>query len=241
MSRFADKLKQVSQSEPQPMGFRKEKTSSKPRLLLVADVKDTVTAGVVEGADVALVAGAAKNLSAEADIPVGKRISNNKTGKLEGIDFVVLTPEMPVSIAGDEKIGKIMAVDASLEMGLLRALKDLPLDALFIIGDGVQTPVVTWQCLMLCKRLASISDKPMLLAVSKDISKDDLQLLWEAGVGGVVSTAEKEGDLKKLRSSIDSLILPSKKRRMKAMAIVPLFREESTSVTEEEDEDEEEE
>ena len=243
MSRFIDKLKQASQSEPQPMGFRKEISVSRPRLLLVAEVKDGAAAGVVEGVDAVLLEGTAKNTPAKTDIPVGIRLFGGKAGKLEGIDYVVIKPETPVTIAGDEKIGKVIAVEASLEMGLLRALEDLPLDALFIIGDGTQTQIVTWQYLMLCKRFSAISGKPVLAAVSPDVSQGELQLLWEVGVDGVVvkvAPGQPVERLRELRQMIDGLTLPSRRKRMKARAVVPSLGEVTTPVTEEEEEEEEE-
>ncbi len=175
MSHFIDKLKQASQAEVQPMGFRREKVFSKQRLVLVAEVKAGAAAGMVEGADAVLLEGAGKNSSAKMDLPVGIRLYGGKVGKPKGIDFVVFPPEMPVTIAAGEKMGRVMAVEASLEMGLLRSLDNLPLDALFIIGDGTQAQVVTWQYLMLCKRFATLSSKPVLAAVSLQISSDELQ------------------------------------------------------------------
>ncbi len=241
MSRFIDKLKQASQSEPQPMGFRKEKSASRPRLLLVAEVEAGAAAGVVVGADAVLLEGTVKKPPAKTGLPVGIRLFGSKAGKLEGIDFVVFTQEMPVTIAGDKKTGKVMAVEASLEMGLLRSLDDLPLDALFIIGDGAQPPIVTWQYLMLCKRFAAISGKPVLAAVSPQISGDELQLLWEVGVDGVVVDAKTAGGLKKLRSLIDGLTPPSKRKRQKARAIVPQLKEEAAPLIDEDEDEEEEE
>lgn len=237
MSRFVDKLKQVSKSEPQPMGFGREKSVSKPRLLLVAETK-TAAAGVVEGADAVLMEGASKNTAARKDLPVGLRLSGSKAGKLEGMDFVVLTPGMPVAMVEDEKISKVMAVEASIELGLLRALEDLPLDALFITGDGEQA--VTWQYLMFCRRLSSMSGKPLLAAVPPNISRDELQMVWDAGVSGVVVAAGAAGGMKKLRSMIDGLTLPAKHKKMKARAIVPSISEKAAPAIED-DEDEEEE
>lgn len=243
MSRFIDKLKQASQSESQPMGFRKEKSASRLRMLLVAEVKDGADAGVVEGADAVLLEGTVKNPPEKTDLPVGIMLFGSKAGKLEGIDYVVFKPETPVIIAGDEKTGKVIAVEASLEMGLLRALEDLPLDALFIVSDRTQTQVVTWQYLMLCKRFSAISGKPVLAAVSPDVSQGELQLLWEVGVDGVVVKVAPEQPverLRELRQMIDGLILPSRRKRMKARAIVPSPGEVATPVTEEEEEEEEE-
>ena len=244
MSRFIDKLKQVSQSEPQPMGFRKEKSTFRLRPLLVAEVKDDAAAGVVEWADAVLLEGTVKNSPEKTDLPVGIRLFGGKAGKLEGIDYVVIKPETPVTIAGDEKIGKVIAVEASLEMGLLRALEDLPLDALFIIGDGTQTQIVTWQYLMLCKRFSAISGKPVLAAVSPDVSQGELQLLWEVGVDGVVvkvAPGQPVERLRELRQMIDGLTLPSRRKRMKARAVVPQLKEEAAPLIDEDEEEEEEE
>lgn len=235
MSRFIDKLKQLSQAESQPMGFRREKSFSKSRLMLVANAKAGVAAGVLEGVDAVLLEGAVEKPSEKTDIPVGIRLGG-KVGKPEGIDFVVFKPEMPVTMVEDEKIGKVMAVEATLEMGLLRSLDSLPLDALFIIGDGTQAPqVITWQYLMLCRRLAALSSKPLLAAVSPQISKNELQLLWEAGVDGVVAVSQTVGSLKKLRSLIDGLTSPSKSRRAKMRALVPKIGEESTPIADDEE------
>jgi len=241
MSRFIDKLKQASQSEPQPMGFRKEKAVSRPRLLLVAEVKAGAAAGVTEGADAVLLFGEAKKPAVKTDLPVGVKLFGSKAGRLAGVDFVILMPEMPVIMVEDEKTGKVMAVEASLETGLLRSLEDLPLDALFITGDGVQAQTVTWQYLMLCKRFAALSSKPVLAAVSPQISTDELQMMWDVGVDGVVAIAKAAGDIKKLRSLIDSLTPPSKGKRVKARAIVPQLKESAAPVVEEDEEDEEEE
>jgi hypothetical protein len=237
MSRFIDKLKQLSQVESQPMGFRKEKSFSKSRLMLVADVEADAAAEVVEGADAMMLFGEAKKPAVKSDLPMGVKLFGSKAGKLEGIDFVILMPEMPFTIVEDEKIGKVMAVEASLEMGLLRSLDDLPLDALFIIGDGTQAQVVTWQYLMLCKRLAALSNKPVLASVSPQISKDELQMLWEVGVDGVVVASQTVGSLKKLRSLIDGLTAPSKSRRAKMRAIVPKIGEETAPIVDEEEEE----
>lgn len=244
MSRFVDMLKQASQAEHPPMGFRAKKTLEKRRMLLVAEAKDSVAAGVIEGADAVLLQGTVKNLPKKMDLPLGIRLIGGKADEIEGIDYIVFTPETPFTIARDEKTGKIMAVEASLESGLLRALKDLPLDALFIIGDGAQAPVVTWRYLMLCKRLSAIFSKPVLAAVSPDISQDELQMLWEAGIDAVVvkvATGQPADRLKKLRRMIDSLTPPSRRRRIKAEAIVPVLKEEARPVVEEDESEEEEE
>lgn len=235
MSHFIDKLKQLSQVGSQPMGFRREKEFSRSRLMLVVDAKVGANTGDLEGAD-AVLFGETKKTLTKSKLPVGIKLVDGKASKLEGIDFVILMPEMPVTMVENEKIGKVMAIEASLETSLLHSLDSLPLDALFIIGDGMQVPqIITWQYLMLCQNLAALSSKPILAAISPQISKDELQLLWEVGVDGVVVASHTTGSLKKLRSLIDNLTFPSKSRRTKMMAIVPKFGEKSTPVADEED------
>jgi hypothetical protein len=228
LSRLIEKIKQASQVVQPPIGFRvANKKFEKRRLLLVAEVKESVTAGVVEGADAVLLQGTVKNPPPEIDLPVGIRLYSSKADGIEDIDYIIFT------MAGDEKMGKIMAVEASLEVGLLRALEDLPLDALFITGIGSLD--ITWQHLMFCKRIAAISTKPVLISVSPKISSDELQMLWEAGAAAVVVEIRSSGEIKQLRSKIDSLKIPSKKKR----AIVPSLKEETTTVIREEEEEEE--
>lgn len=234
MSRFINKLKQASQSKPQPMGFRRGKSASRPRLLLVAEVKEGAAAGVVEGADAVLLESIAKNPPVKVDLPMGVRLLGSKIGKMEGIDFVIFTTEMSVAAVKDEKVGKVMAVEASLEMGMLRALEDLPIDALFITGEGAQA--LNWQYLMLCRRFSAVTGKPVLASVSPDISQEELQVLWDAGVDGVVAGKTTSG-LKKLRSLIDGLTLPAEHKRVKARGIVPSLREAATSAVEDDEEE----
>jgi len=244
MSRFIDKLKQASQAEHPPMGFKAaKKTFEKRRMLLVAEVKDSVAAGVVEGADAVLLQGTIKNTSAKTDLPVGIRLFGNKAGRMEGIDYVVFPPETPFTIDRDEKTGKIMAVEAPMDGGLIRAINELPVDAVFVDICQNEENFLTWQQLMHFRYFASLLTKSLLVPVPSNITGDELQLLWELGVGGVVvETTSKQpaGGLKKLRQIVDSLTPPSKRKRMKARALVPTLREEARPVIEEDEEEEDE-
>ena len=57
MSKFVDKLNQVSQAVPQPMGFKAESVSEKPKILLIAGLAQSSVddlAKYVAGADAGL-------------------------------------------------------------------------------------------------------------------------------------------------------------------------------------------
>jgi hypothetical protein len=253
MSRFIDRLKQASQSEPPPMGFKKEKAAARPRLLLVARLSQADAdniAGLAAGADAGLLAigksdlGIVKEVSKAApDIPWGLFFSSAGGGQIKqaveaGCDFVVFPPETPLGVLAVDKIGKIVAVESLLERELIRALDELPLDAVLIADKPAAA--VTCYNLMLFKRFAGLSNKTLLAGVPPDITADELGLLWEAGVGGLVVevSSGQAGVLAKLRQTIDALTPPSKRRRLRARAIVPPMRGETAPAIDEEEEEE---
>ena len=154
MSKFIDRLNQLSRAVPQPVGFRTtQSVSPKPRILLVAslaqaDVEDL--ASYVAGADAGLVpvsesSSGVKTLQKVSrvapDIPWGGWLKGSGRGEVKqvvraGCDFVVF-PAANTSLAlfqGDG-VGKILEVESSLGGGLLRAVNELPADAVLIASD----------------------------------------------------------------------------------------------------------
>ena len=223
MSRFVDKLKQVSQAVPQPMGFRTTQSiSGKPVILLIAslfqaDIDDL--ADRVAGADAGLLRIA--NLSSGAtalgkvsqivpSIPWGGWLEGIAEEEVEpmakvGFDFVVFPPaSTSLAILKDDKVGKILEISTSLSEGLLPAVDELPADAVFVAGEQ-EEHFLTWQHLMFFQRCADLLTKPLLVSIPSNISTNELQTLWEAGVNGVVVKTESEqptGRLKELRRAI---------------------------------------
>jgi hypothetical protein len=245
MSKFIDKLSLISQGGLKPMGFRAAGVPPKPRLLLVAHMAGT--GAKATGADALLLSvpkTGAKSPKAKAakDIPWGGWLS--EVGK-EGIrkvaeaggDFVVF-PAASASLAvlQEEKLGKILEVEPSLDPGLLKAIDDLPVDAVLITAEGGKDYLLTWRHLMLFQRAANILTKPLLAAVSPDVAASELQALWETGVSGVVVKAGTEGKLAKLRQVIDKLVLPSPGKRRKTEPLVPHIGGEMLVASEEEEE-----
>ncbi len=239
MSRFIDKLMQLSKTESQPMGFKREKVYSKPRLMLVVECGADASKVVLKGTDAVILTDMVKDLPEKLDIPVGIRLRGARIDKFpEGIDFIVFQFESPVVIAGGKKKGKVIALEASTDLDLIRSLDDLPFDALFISqGGGEVQESINWRYLILCRRIASLSKKPLLVTVGPQINKHELQLLWEIGVDGLVVTHFTAGNLKKLRSLIDQLIIPSNRKRQEIRAIIPKLGVESTSVADIDDDE----
>ena len=257
MSRLIDKLNQVSQAEHPPMGFRAARTASKPRMLIVARLSQTDVgnpAELVAGADAGLltidrpgseVKVLEKIVQAVPDIPWGGWLdstSRDEVKKIEkaGFDFLFFpAAKMSLALLEAEKIGKILAVEASLDESLIRAINELPADAVFVDIRQKEEYFLTWHQLMLFQCFTTLLTKPMLVPVPFNVVTNELQLLWELGVDGVVVEAapgQPAGGLNKLHQMIDGLTLTSKRKRMKVRAVLPYLKEEASPITDEEEE-----
>jgi len=259
MSKFIEKLSQLSQGVTQPIGFRpRQSTPPRPKIQLVASLAQEDAESLVShiaGADAVLLQ--LSNLSSgsqtlkkvsqvAADIPWGGWLKTSGQGGIgplikAGCDFVVFPIDTPLTIFNKEEVGKVLEVDASLNDGLLRVLNGMPIDAVFFATEEKTEVSLTWQHLMLFQRLGDWLTKPLLVPVPSKITGDELQTLWEAGVDGVVLTVTSElssGRFKELRQVINELAFPAPRRREKPEPLVPRIRPETRVEAEEEEEEE---
>ena len=257
MSRFIDKLNQVSQVMPQPMGFRAvSPVTSKPKMLLVASLAEADGEGLadyVAGADAGLLVISKpssevrtfKEISqAVPAIPWGGWLKSIGSGEIEQMtkancDFMVFpAATTSLAIVQNKKVGKILEVEASLSEGLLKAVDELPADAVLIGGEKKEG--LTWHHLMLFQRFADLLTKPLLVSIPSNVTANELQALWEAGVNGVVikvGVEQPAGRLQELRQAIDKLTSPPPHKRRKPEALLPHIGGETGIVTEEEEEE----
>ncbi|MBA7654375.1 hypothetical protein ES703_62252 [subsurface metagenome] len=260
MSRFIDRLSQLSRGELQPIGFTaKQPASPTPKIQLVASLaaesSESLTSHVA-WSDAGLLSISRISTGAEAlqkiakalpDIPWGGWIQSSSSSGIKqltkaGCDFVVFpATDTPLTIIENDKIGRILEVEASLNEGLLRATNELPIDAVLIAGEQAEGYFLTWQHLMLFRRFADLLTKPLLVSVPSQVTASELEALWEAGVTGVVvevSEKQPEDRLKKLRQEIDKLEFSSPRRRDRTEALLPRTGRESSTATPEVDEEE---
>ncbi len=245
MSKFIERLQQVSRSQPQSMGFKTAKAEqSRPKIQLVVDVtgiKGKPPIKELIAADALLLpapgAGTDKTIW-------GTRLSKGTLGEVEqsiktGADFVILPVDGDV-LPPEIKIGKILQVEACIADIMLRTISELPVDAVLLTEDKETKTGLTWKRLMLIQRFSSLVNKPLLIAVFPDVTDNELQLIWEAGVKGVIVSVEAEQVetvTQKLRQTIDKLSFPSRRKHEKTVAILPRLQ----SQPEEPEEDEEDE
>lgn len=260
MSKFIDKLNRLSKAEPQPMGFRATQPATpKPKIQLVASLaQDNAEslAHTINGADAGLlriskISSGAKALQKIAqtvsNIPWGGRLEGGSAEDIKqatkaGSDFLVFPAATThLAIPQNGEVGKILEVEASLNEGLMRAANELPIDAVLVTGEEREDYFLTWQHLMLFQRFADLLTKPLLIYIPSNITADELQALWEAGVDGVVvEVGQLQDRLKELRQAIDKLAFPSR-RREKVEPMLPRTGREPSKVTTEEEEEEDEE
>jgi hypothetical protein len=212
----------------------------------LADYVDGADAGVLRISD--LIEGSktiGEVRQVVTDIPWGGWLKHAGQGGMErvaeaGCDFIIFPPANSLlAIQKDNKLGKILQVEASLSEGLLLAVERLPLDAVFIDDDHEGEYFLTWNHLMIFQRFANLLTKPLLVSVPSNVTANEIQTLWETGVEGVmvkVQVGKPETRLKELRLVIDKLTFTSRRKRGKVEALLPYIGGERNIVAEEEEE-----
>lgn len=259
MSKFIDKLKKVSKDSPQPMGFRVSKSVSEAdNMILVASLAQADIdglSGYVAGADAGLLC--IPNLSSGAkalqkickvvpDIPWGGWLTDTGLKEIKplvkaGCDFVVFPPAT-TSLAAFEGngVGKVLQLETSLGEGLLRAVDELPIDAVLVSREQEGEHLLTWRDLMIFQRFAGSLSKPLLVSVPSDVAANELQALRDTGVDGIiveVGAGCPARKLSQLRQIIDKLTVSSPHKRKKIRALLPFISREA-DITDEEIEEE---
>jgi len=257
MSKLIDKLKKLSQTTPAPMGFRTAKpTETSLPLLIIGRTAVKTTASATKstaGADALLIYADKASLTAESaqktakahgDIPWGVYLeeSGEATKALidAGCDFIVFSPTARINdLPQDEKTGKIVQVDSSMDDGLLRAVNDLPADAVLVTDVLENSETLTMHQLMIYRHLANFIAKPLIVPAAVDITEAELKALQDAEIDGVMVEMDGE-NLKELRQTIGKLPPRSAKKRGKAGVLLPHMPSEAqtTPPPDEEEEDE---
>ena len=259
MSKFIDKLNRVSKATAQPMGFRAASAfAERPKMQIVASVAESdidSLADSVDGADAVLISIPKSGLGAEAlkkiskvlsEIPWGGWLRGIAKGKIKqmienGCDYVVFpAADSSVGTPSDEEVGKILQIEASLSEGMLRTINQLPVDAVLVGAEQKGKYDLTWHQLMLFQRIANMVTKPLLVPVPANTAASELQVLWDAGVDGVVvetGAGKPAEELEKLRKVIDGLTFPTTRRHEKREAVLPRVDKDAEAVAELEEEE----
>ena len=255
MSKLIEKLKKLSQAAPAPIGFRTAKTEAAGGKMLIlgrltVDSAATTTK-INTGAD-AILFDASKTETTAKDIQkMAKVVGNVPWGvyleegggdiaaQVEaGCDFVVFSPTSKITdLPQDEKTGKILQIESSMDDGLLRAVNDLPTDAVLVTDTLDKAETLTMHRLMIYRHLANFIAKPLIVPVPVNMSETELKALHEADIDGVMAEGD---DLKELRKTIGKLPARSAKKRDKARVLLPRIGGEKAPAPPDEEEEEDE-
>lgn len=219
MSKLAEKIRNASRSEPQPLGFGSSKVAVVSTMVLAAVASNAGSAAelVQRGADVVIVGSpkSAAPASGGKDVNgavAGARISgtaaNEATQYREGgYDFVVFDPNATAAIALlDEKIGYVLSLPDDLTDNDVRTLESFQLDA---IDVGALSGPLTVRKQIDLRRIFAMTRKPLMASIDAAISLTELQALRDTNV--LVAVVEGADNVAKLRKTIDAL--PPRSRR----------------------------
>jgi hypothetical protein len=233
-----------------PIGFRRAGEEEIPRMMIVTSVSDSgaKAAKTAAGADAVIVNG--KGLSLEnikqlagilGEVPLGFAIEGSDCGDVAGIveagcDFVVFDIKTPLEVVNKEGLGRILKIDPTMDIGMVRAVSGFPLsiDGVLIGGENSG---LTVERLLICQRFADLLDKPLLLASDSSITSSELTSLCEAGIKGiVVSSSITAKAIAELKKAISCMPKPTR-RKEKAVPILPRISPAPEAVADEEEEE----
>jgi hypothetical protein len=233
MSKLIEKLERISEGGGQPLGFGAAANRAKILpMVIIASVPagnaQLATIAVESGADAVLMTTEhqkkrdevlAQLSSAKIDIPWGvslDKVTREEIGQLieMGCDFVILAPaKTPAAVLNEERIGKILQIDASLSDNLAKAINRLSVDAVLLSTVGGDEAAITVHELMVYERLAAAAGKHLLAAMPPALPIDDVESLWSLGVRGVVvdlTAKNPELRLSQVKEAIQKL--PTRKK-----------------------------
>jgi hypothetical protein len=252
MSKFVDKLQRLSKSSAPSIGFHPAASEpEKSSMLLVAELSGVDIKEVKVIADGNVDAGLIFNqhfntkiikqmVEVMADVPLGvfvKDMSEEKMNELTGwdCDFIVFSTKIPAVVLQDEKIGKFLMIEPSLEQGLVRAINGIEVDGVFI--NRGEESFITIEHLLICQRFSELLSKPLVVTLPSLATSAELSNLWQIGIDGIViPSAQPKETFTELRKVIDNLPRRTKRWRGKIDVVLPRY---AGDVAVEEEEEEE--
>ncbi len=240
MSEFMKKLEDISRGKSRAIGFGAVSKSKAPSIMLIACLTsldetppqiaisckvDALLYDIRDGAGQAYTI--AKLAGNDSKIPWGVRLQKANVEGINrlaeaGCDFVVLDYESLAQVLQEEKMGKVLEIDISLQDGLLRAVGQLSVDAFLITEDKHPGPLTINQ-LINYNRVTGFAGKYSLASLPREIP--DLVALRDSGIKGVVmelSGKDIESRIKEVQEFIQKLpSVKNKRPKGEEFALLP--------------------
>ena len=258
MSKFLDRMERINRGPTSTMGFGAAARSEKlPSLALVGALSDPAKsakgASVLAGidADGALIEGhtngsLTKLAKALKNVPWGVRVEGLQQEQASryrerGCDFLAFPPERALLGAlEDSDTGYLLCVQPDMDERLLRAIEDLPIDAVLLPMASVEPPL-TVQHLITIGSVRGAFSKYLLLEVAGVLSAGELEALRDMGVDGLVvdATALSSKELEGLKERLLAIPRRQSTGAGRPSAILPTSAHTPSGPSSSEDDDDE--
>ena len=230
MSKIADRLTKLGQTERTGFGFGVRSVSRKiPVILIVVTInKPTDIEGLV--ADVFILSAGPKGAPQTKTLKntdlwgvavAGGTDSNIASAVGSGADFLVIEAESaPGSALKDDDTGKGLVVDRNISKKRAKAIDNGPFDFFVLDGTSINLPLNVGGVIELQEQLANYS-RHIFLRLTQLPCEQDLELLRDIGISALLydfKAAEKI-EFTTLKESIDRL--EPKKDKTSAPAVLP--------------------
>ncbi len=237
MSKFLDRLEQITEGAPPPMGFRAPRGRKTPGMALVGQVSGADSEGVSALADLepdAVLISGAINAAAKESAQALKdgaswgvrapALSQEDAQGLEeeGCDLLAFSlAGTPLAAVTSEEMARVLCLDRDIDSEQLRAVDTLPVDVLLLSGFDV-SGAWTLEDLLALARISSRVGKYILLDISQTPAAKELEALRNTGVNGLVAdvgTFDSQG-LAELKQALLDMPRQKPPRRERAAAIL---------------------
>ena len=252
MSKLIEDLDKVGVITPTPMGFGTSRdTKNSPPLMLLGlsprkssrDIAELRLDSLIFTTD-AINKTTIKNLKTlSSDLPWGIWIDRFDSESLEvlahgeGDFFVFSDVTAPAEILASDNLGKIIATAVDFPEEMAHALNEIPIDAVILTGLEDTSPLPVGELLRI-RSFRDIVDKPILILRSVTLTKQELAMLRDIGIQGIIIDCKlmDPQDAIALRDQIDKL--PARKiKNTVSRALVPPLHQEIEPTYDEDDYD----
>ena len=182
-------------------------------------------------------------LTLSNDVPWGIWINKFESESLEvlaneAVDYLVFSDiTAPATILASDNLGRIIATPPDFPEELAHALNEIPIDAIILTGIEDTSPLSVRDLLRI-RSFRDIVDKPILILRSVTLTKQELEILRDIGIQGIIVDCKlMDPQLTiTLRDEIDTLS-PRKTRTIGPKALIPTLNQETEQTYSDDDDD----
>ncbi len=172
-------------------------------LPVIRDLADAIVLGEKGKVEVS----ATEMTSSAGDMIIGARFQPGvqvpESLAESGYDFVICGVDGSLRLLGVKGVGCMVQVGPGVESNRLRAIGDVGAEAIVLTADSLD--MMTVDTAIECRRMRTVSGRPIILHLSSPVSAEQVGVLWRAGVDALlVGLAEDMELLTATRAAIDA-------------------------------------